>query len=77
MDPDQIRRRAPVLWLFVALLVVLVCVLAVLQYNWIGEISVNEQKQRQYDLQTAANFVRGYLKTLTNAVSMYAKFVLQ
>jgi signal transduction histidine kinase len=55
MDPDQIRRRAPVLWLFMALLVALVCVLAVLQYNWIGEISNNEQKQRQYDLQAAAN----------------------
>src|ERR1700687_2138622 len=55
MDPDQIRRRAPVLWLFMVLLVVLVCVLAVLQYNWIGEISVNEQKRLQYDLQAAAN----------------------
>jgi len=55
MDPDQIRRRAPVLWLFVALLVVLVCVLGVLQYKWIGEISVDEQKQRQYDLQAAAS----------------------
>jgi signal transduction histidine kinase len=40
-----------------ALLVVLVCVLAVLQYSWIGEISVNEQKQVQYDLQAAANKV--------------------
>src|SRR5579862_4859290 len=55
MDPDQIRRRAPVLWLFMALLVVLVCVLGVLQYKWIGEISVDEQKQREYDLQAAAN----------------------
>ncbi len=55
MDPDQIRRRAPVLWLFMGLLVVLVCVLAVLQYKWIGEISANEQKKRQDDLQTAAN----------------------
>jgi len=55
MDPDQIRRRAPVLWLFMGLLVALVCVLAVLQYNWIGEISVDEQKQRQYDLQASAN----------------------
>jgi signal transduction histidine kinase len=55
MDPDQIRRRAPVLWLFMALLVVLVCVLGVLQYTWIGQISVDEQKQRQYDLQAAVN----------------------
>ena len=43
------------LWLFMGLLVVLVCVLAVLQYKWIGEISASEQKQRQYDLQAAAN----------------------
>src|SRR5689334_20016910 len=55
MDPDQIRRRAPVLWLFMGLLVVLVCVLGVLQYRWIGEISIDEQKQRQYDLQAATN----------------------
>ncbi len=55
MDPEQIRRRAPVLWLFMGLLVVLVCVLAVLQYRWIGEISTNEQKIQQNDLQTAAN----------------------
>jgi len=36
MDPDQIRRRAPALWLFMGLLVVLVCVLAVLavQLDW-------------------------------------------
>ena len=43
------------MWLFMALLVVLVCVLAVLQYRWIGELSVNEKKQLQYDLQAAAN----------------------
>ena len=55
MDPDQIRRRAPVLWLFMGLLVVLVCVLAVLQYTWIGDISTHEQKQRLYDLQAAAS----------------------
>ena len=55
MDPDQIRRRAPVLWLMMGLLVVLVCVLAVLQYYWIGEISTNEQKQRQNDLQISIN----------------------
>jgi signal transduction histidine kinase len=59
MDPDQIRRRAPVLWLFMGLLVVLVCVLAVLQYKWIGEISANEQKRRQDDLQAAANKLSG------------------
>src|SRR3954463_10215071 len=59
MDPGQIRQRAPVLWLFMGLLVVLVWVLAVLQYRWIGEISANEQKQRQVDLQTASNRLGG------------------
>ena len=47
------------MWLFMALLVILVCVLAVLQYRWIGEISASEQKQRQYDLQAAANKLSG------------------
>jgi signal transduction histidine kinase len=69
MDPDQIRRRAPVLWLFMALLVVLVCVLAVLQYNWIGEISVNEQKQRLNDLQTAANKLSSAFNAELNAAA--------
>jgi len=51
------------------LLVVLVCVLAVLQYNWIGEISVNEQKQRQYDLQTAANKLSNAFNAELNAAA--------
>ena len=69
MDPDQIRRRAPVLWLFMGLLVVLVCVLAVLQYNWIGEISVNEQKQVQYDLQAAVNKLSNAFNTDLSAAA--------
>jgi len=55
MDLDQIRRRAPVLWLFMGLLVILVCVLAGLQYYWIGEISSTEQKRLQDDLQAQVN----------------------
>jgi hypothetical protein len=39
--PDQTPRA--VLWLFMGILVVLVCVLAGLQYYWIGEISSTEQ----------------------------------
>jgi signal transduction histidine kinase len=69
MDPDQIRRRAPVLWLFMGLLVVLVCVLAILQYNWIGEISANEQKLRQADLQTAANKLSSAFNAEINAAT--------
>ena len=59
VDLEQITRRAPLLWLFMGLLVVLVCVLAVLQYNWIGEISVNEQKRLQDDLQGQLNKLAG------------------
>ena len=55
MDLEQIRRRAPVLWLFMGILVVLVCVLAGLQYYWIGEISSTEQKRLQDDLQAQVN----------------------
>jgi signal transduction histidine kinase len=69
MDPEQIRRRAPVLWLFMGLLVVLVCVLAVLQYNWIGEISTNEQKILQDDLQTAANKLSSDFNSEINAAA--------
>src|ERR1700692_2723728 len=69
MDPDQIRGRAPVLWLFMGLLVVLVCVLAVLQYRWIGEISVNQQTQRQNDLQAAANKLSSDFNTEMNAAA--------
>ena len=69
MDPDQIRRRAPVLWLFMGLLVVLVCVLAVLQYKWIGEISANEQKRRQDDLQAAANKLSSDFNAELNAAA--------
>ncbi len=51
------------------LLVVLVCVLAVLQYNWIGEISVNEQKQVQYDLQAAVNKLSSAFNTDLSAAA--------
>jgi signal transduction histidine kinase len=69
MDPEQIRRRAPVLWLFMGLLVALVCVLAVLQYRWIGEISANEQKILQDDLQTAANKLSSDFNAEINAAA--------
>jgi len=73
MDLERIRRRTPVLWLFMGLLVVLVCVLAVLQYRWIGEISANEQKRRQADLQAAAD----KLSSDFNAVLSTAAAALQ
>ena len=59
MDLDQIRRRAPALWLFMGILVILVCVLAGLQYYWIGEISSTEQKRLQDDLQSQVNKLGG------------------
>ncbi len=40
-------------WLSLALFVVLVCVLGVLQYRWIGGISQTEQRKLQDDLQSS------------------------
>jgi hypothetical protein len=42
-------------WLSLAVFVVLVCVLGVLQYRWIGEISQTEQKKLQDSLQFSLN----------------------
>ena len=69
MDLDQIRRRAPLLWLFMGILVILVCVLAGLQYYWIGEISSNEQKRRQDALQAQVNKLGGDFNSEINTAA--------
>src|SRR5678815_3175482 len=69
MDLVQIRRRAPVLWLFMGILVILVCVLAGLQYYWIGEISSNEQKRRQDALQAQVNKLGGDFNSEINTAA--------
>jgi signal transduction histidine kinase len=49
------------------LLVILVCVLAGLQYYWIGELSTNEKKTLQNDLQAEVNKVSGDFNAELNA----------
>ena len=51
------------------LLVVLVCVLAVLQYRWIGEISANEKKRQQDDLVAGANKLSSDFNAELNAAA--------
>ncbi len=52
---ERIGRRALFSWLSLTLLVILVCLLAVLQYRWIGEVSEAEQENLQEKLQSNLN----------------------
>ena len=47
MDLRAFKQRASLSWVSLALLVALVSVLGVLQYQWIGQISEAERKQRR------------------------------
>jgi signal transduction histidine kinase len=68
MGGGSIGRRALFSWLSLALLVILVCLLAVLQYRWIGEISEAEQKNLQEQLQGSLNELsRGFNAELSVA----------
>ena len=49
---DRAKLRAVRAWLFVALLALLCTILAVLQYRWIGEISVAERERMKTGLDT-------------------------
>jgi signal transduction histidine kinase len=51
-------RREWVSWAGVSLLVVLCCVLAILQYRWIGEVAQAERQRLHEDLQSRLNFLR-------------------
>ena len=57
MNLEKIGYRPLLSWLSLAVLVVLVCVLGMLQYRWIGEISEIEQKKLQDALQSSLNAV--------------------
>src|SRR6266700_1637658 len=57
MNSEQTNYRRVLSWLSLAVLVVLVCVLGVLQYRWIGEISQIEKKKLQDYLQSSLNEV--------------------
>src|SRR4051812_39172155 len=53
MDMTQLERRTSVYWIPLGCVAVLCCVLAVLQYRWIGEISRAEQDRLRVGLQSA------------------------
>ncbi|MCI0627710.1 MAG: hypothetical protein L0387_39675, partial [Acidobacteria bacterium] len=68
MGGQRIGRRARFSWLLLALLAVLVCLLAVLQHRWIGEISEAEQKNLQEQLQASLNELsRGFNAEISGA----------
>ena len=51
MDVEKIKRRALFSWVSMGVLAALVCILALLQYQWIGELSEAERKKLQESLQ--------------------------
>ncbi|MFN7937057.1 MAG: HAMP domain-containing sensor histidine kinase [Bryobacteraceae bacterium] len=53
MDTDKNKRYAQLSWLFVAVLVVLLAILGVLQYRWIGEVSVADRQRLRASLQAS------------------------
>jgi signal transduction histidine kinase len=50
---ERIDRRTAMYWLALGVLAIICCVLAVLQYRWIGEISRAEQERLRSGLQTS------------------------
>src|ERR1022692_2573853 len=55
MSLEKNRRRAVLSWLFVSALLVLCGVLGVLQYRWIGEVSVAARERLRGSLEASLN----------------------
>lgn len=53
MDNDKNKRYARLSWVFVGVLVLLLSILGVLQYRWIGEVSVAERQRLRTSLQAS------------------------
>ncbi len=53
MDNDKNRRYARLSWVFVGVLVLLLAALGILQYRWIGEVSVAERQRLRTSLQAS------------------------
>ncbi|MBL8177787.1 MAG: HAMP domain-containing histidine kinase [Bryobacterales bacterium] len=53
MDNDKNKRYARLSWVFVGVLVLLLAVLGVLQYRWIGEVTVAERQRLRTSLQAS------------------------
>ena len=58
MDIEKIARRRWLSWAAVAVLVTVCCVLAFLQYRWIGDVADAERARLRADLQTRLNLFR-------------------
>ncbi|MBZ5619211.1 MAG: HAMP domain-containing histidine kinase [Acidobacteriia bacterium] len=68
MSPEKYRHRAMLSWLFVSALLVLCGVLGVLQYRWIGEVSVAARERLRGSLQASLNrFSREFDSELSTA----------
>jgi hypothetical protein len=70
MNMERVKERALVSWASVALMAVVACVLAVLQYRWIGEVAVAERDRLREALQTAiTRFSQDFNGELAGALS--------
>lgn len=58
MNSSHTARHEWTSWAAVGLLALLCCVLAILQYRWIGEVAQAERKRLQEDLQSRLNLLR-------------------
>ncbi len=53
MDVDKHKRHALLSWMFVGVMVALTVILGILQYRWIGEVSLAEHDRLRAGLQTS------------------------
>lgn len=71
MNMENMKQRALLSWASVGLMALVACVLAVLQYRWIGEVSVAERDRMRDALQTAlTRFSQDFNTELANAISL-------
>src|SRR5689334_11980527 len=73
MSPESQRRQLTVSWLFVAILFALCGILGILQYQWIGEVSVAARERLRASLQGSLERVsRDFQTELTAAARAIA-----
>src|SRR5215212_6810293 len=66
-DAMKMRQRPSLMLLLIATLLVLLPLLAVLQYRWLGEVSAGERERMQANLRTSAErFCTDFDHELTN-----------
>ena len=70
-DTMKIKRRPSLMLLLAATLLVLLPLLAVLQYRWLGEVSAGERERMQTNLRTSADrFCADFDRELTNVYGL-------